>query len=234
MALFRSFFFGHQLSEIEYACIASFIARGHYYVLYCYDPVAVPPGVVIADASKILGADIRDGFFEVAPGRVSQFSNGFRYQLLYQQGGWWVDTDVACLSAEVPPAEIVFGFEDETLVGSAILRFPKQHPLLHDAFRYWRANQNVEKWGYTGPQAMTRFVVEHGLRLRALPAETLYPINWREAACLLDPKARLQVQERVAGKPFLHVWQSALTFNGIPRHTVPPPGCFLREAIGPS
>ena len=34
-------------------------------------------------------------------GSVAGFSNLFRYELLRRDGGWWVDTDVLCLAAEL-------------------------------------------------------------------------------------------------------------------------------------
>src|SRR3990172_9496815 len=97
VADFRSFFLGSALGVLERACLASFVARGHSFTLYVYEPIAVPAGVALADAARIIPVAERDSFFAIAPGRISQFSNGVRYHLLKEFGGWWVDTDVLCL-----------------------------------------------------------------------------------------------------------------------------------------
>jgi hypothetical protein len=49
----------------------------------------------------------------IGRGSVSAFSNLFRYYLLHQMGGWWVDADVVCLSECVPATPIFMGWEYE-------------------------------------------------------------------------------------------------------------------------
>src|SRR4051794_2405253 len=93
--LFQSFWWG-PLSPYERLCLNSFIDRGHTFDLYTYDPnLAVPAGVQLLDAAAIL--DQSEFFvYDNEPGRgsPSAFANLFRYKLLRDKGGWWVDTDV--------------------------------------------------------------------------------------------------------------------------------------------
>ena len=143
-----------------------------------------------------------------------------------------MDTDVACLSADVPHAEIVLGRESEQYLGSAILKFPAGHPAMRDAYSFWHANRHVEQWGYTGPQSITRVALAHGLQDCIVPASCFYPILWDEAPILLNSVACTRVEEIMAGKPFLHVWMSGLQKLGVPRDVIPPPGCYLHKVMG--
>src|SRR5262245_10683422 len=104
---FRSFWLGERISPLEYLCIQSFLSHGHRYVLYTYGPVeGLPPGCELADARKVLPED-RVFLYPALGGRTqgghpSGFTNLFRYKLLRDEGGWWVDTDVLCNRAELP------------------------------------------------------------------------------------------------------------------------------------
>ena len=109
-------------------CVKSFIDHGHEYDLYSYDSVAVPDGVRVLDANEILPRSeiffYRQGD---AKGSVAAFANMFRYRLLMLRGGWWVDTDVLCLSSKAPEGEIFIERESEDLICNAVTKFPAGH-----------------------------------------------------------------------------------------------------------
>ncbi len=94
----QSLWIGSALSTMERLSLTSFVAAGHNVHLYTYDDVAgVPEGVELRDANAILP---RSRIFRYAEhDTVSGFSNFFRYKLLLERGGWWVDTDVVCLTS---------------------------------------------------------------------------------------------------------------------------------------
>src|SRR5262245_61327546 len=86
---------GSQLSAMEQLSIASFLANGHEYHLYVYDEVRnVPSGAIVRNAEEILPAD---WIFLDSRGTYCSFASMFRYKLLLDKGGWWVDTDIICL-----------------------------------------------------------------------------------------------------------------------------------------
>jgi hypothetical protein len=58
------------------------------------------------------------------------FADLFRYNLLLDQGSWWIDTDVILLGDDFPEKEIVFAEEAPNNVNIAVLKFPLGHPLL--------------------------------------------------------------------------------------------------------
>src|SRR5215831_9214030 len=103
---------GPELSVMERLSISSFLKNGHEYHLYAYDDLAnVPLGTVVRDADEILA---RSRIFQYKhQASYAGFSNFFRYKLLLERGGWWVDTDVVCLKP--------FDFSDGHVFASEIL-----------------------------------------------------------------------------------------------------------------
>src|SRR5262245_44909746 len=100
MTLVQSMWIGPTLPALQQLCIRSFLAHGHTYHLYTFEDVAgIPDGTVVCDASTILPEQsifrYQEGF---GKGSYSAFSNLFRYKLILERGGWWVDTDIACLT----------------------------------------------------------------------------------------------------------------------------------------
>jgi mannosyltransferase OCH1-like enzyme len=57
------------------------------------------------------------------PGAITSFADVFRYELLHRHGGWWVDTDVYCLTDELPKGERVWAEQEPGLLNNAILKF---------------------------------------------------------------------------------------------------------------
>lgn len=93
--IIQSLWIGGSLSVIEQLCIRSFLAQGHDFHLYTYGEVKnIPGGTLVRDANEIVPAS---AIFKDSRGRVATFADYFRYQLLFQKGGWWVDMDVFCL-----------------------------------------------------------------------------------------------------------------------------------------
>jgi hypothetical protein len=131
----NSFWHGPSLPPNSWLCLKSFIDRGIAVFLYCYEPVEVPPGVELRDASQILPSS-RLFAYRTGPGlgSVAGFSDLFRYKQLLERGGWWIDTDVLCLQPTLPSQEVVFGWETEHVLGTAVLKFPRGHRLVEKLY----------------------------------------------------------------------------------------------------
>ncbi|AWM40081.1 hypothetical protein GobsT_15000 [Gemmata obscuriglobus] len=178
---------GPSLSAMEQLSIRSFLAHGHDYHLYVYSvPTGVPKGTVLKDANEIIDRSRiwfykHDGF---ASGSVSGFSELFRYALLHQRGGWWVDSDVVCLKAFDHPGAIVIATSNEAEHGvlpcTFVLKFPAGGPytkyLLKAADR-----PDPERIGYLsiGPFLVQKMVTELGLQEHLAAPEMFAPIGWR-------------------------------------------------------
>src|SRR6266850_2985168 len=108
--IIQGLWIGPELSVMEQLSIASFMRNGHEYHLYIYDePKNVPVGTVIKDANEILPASSVFQYKQYPS--YSGFSNFFRYKLLLERGGWWIDADTICLKPFDFPEDNVFSTE---------------------------------------------------------------------------------------------------------------------------
>jgi hypothetical protein len=228
MALFRSLWIGAALSPFERLCIQSFLAHGHAFELFVYHPVAnVPAGCRVANAREILPENQVFAYRE--GGSYAAFANWFRYKLLFDLGGWWVDADVVCLASEIPHPPIALARQDATLVNNAILKFPAGHPAMQFAYDTAVARGRNVKWGQAGPKLVTQIVQRFDLERWLAPSQSFYPISWQQFAVLLRPSKRDAVAARTAGATFLHLWNDMFRRAGYNKDCRPPAGSYLRE-----
>jgi hypothetical protein len=230
MSKFQSFWFGEDLPPYQRLAMKSFADFGHDYALYAYKKFDVPAGIELRDASEIL-PQARVFFYGaragVGRGSVAVFSNLFRYHMLHRMGGWWVDTDVICLSNKLPAGETFMGWEDESLIGNAIMKFPKEHSFvatLRDAAE--SAGTDV-RWGETGPDLLTRMACKHGLLVS--PQATTYPVLPKDALRILIPQHREDIRDKTRQASFLHLWNEVMRRAVIFTWMAPPPGSFIAE-----
>ena len=230
MARLQSFWLGKSLPPCQMLCMKSFIDHGHQYDLYSYDSVAVPEGVRVMDASEILPRSeiffFRNG---EARGSVAGFADIFRYRLLMLRGGWWVDTDVVCLSSKIPEGDIFIERESEDLIGTAVIKFPKGHEFVKTLYENSReAGKNIS-WTQTGPQLVTALAKQTGLWSQAGLQEQAYPIHWTDAFLPVTTHGRSAAYEKTQSAPFLHLWNEIFRRSGSLALHNPPDGSFLAD-----
>jgi hypothetical protein len=226
--VFQSFWWGDSITPYEALCMRSFIDHGHGYHLYSHTPhLQVPAGVVLHDAAKLLP---KEDYFEYENRRSpAAFSSAFRYKLLAVNGGWWVDTDVICLTGEVPAWEQFFAFESETIVNTAVMYFPAAHSVALRCLAETLATRGRAKWGDLGPRLITNSLREHGLIEHAQRPAICYPVHWKQALDLLDPAKTASITERAKSALFVHLWNEIYRLEGIDKTARPPAGSFLRQ-----
>jgi hypothetical protein len=231
----QTFWYGGTLSLWEYACLSSFLAFGYETHVYTYDAgLAVPAGVKLRDANEIL-PETEVFFYKDGPGTgsVAAFTNLFRYVLLELRGGWWVDTDVICLS-RFPAAEgkAIVGLEAPNRVNGAIIYAPLGHALPRMAARHARSlGQNI-RWGNAGPHLMTRLCIgsDSLAGIRVEPPETFYPIFWEKdvVSMLLLPSQRRAAEAACQNAAALHLYNEIFRRHRITKQKLPPVGSYLR------
>lgn len=227
MAEVSTFWHGSPLPPLTRACLSSFVGRGHGVRLYAYDRLDLPQGVTWADAGKVIP---REDLI-VHRGGIEAFTDLFRYQLLFDRGGWWVDTDVYCLEPALPSAPRAWATEGAGLINNAILKFPAGDPLcarLVESAREGLANQT--RWGALGPALLTEVLGEIPDAGHAGTQAAFYPLHWLEAHYVWLPEHRAEVDARLAGGTFLHLWMKALTDCGVGMDHAPPAGSWLASA----
>lgn len=229
--LFQSFWSGPPLSLYEQLCLKSFIDHGHRFVLYSFDTsMAVPQGVVVRDASEILDPGeffvYKNGFGKGSP---AAFANLFRYELLSRLGGWWVDTDVVCLSSDIPAVQVFYAKQHDGQFNNAVLRFPQWHPvMLRCLAEARRIGQNVI-WGQTGPALLTTVVQQICVGREVAATRLAYPVPVGNALAILRPERKAWVEEMTQPAWFLHLWNEVLKAYQVDKNRLPPPGSYLES-----
>jgi Alpha 1,4-glycosyltransferase conserved region len=222
--VFNSFWHGSSLSPLEWACLSSFIEHGHKFRLFSYEPIAVPSGVSLVDASGIAN---KEELFLVN-GSVSAFSNLFRYKLCLKYGEWWVDTDVYCLKDDIPECSYAWASEDVDKINGAILKFPANDPLLFEISMAASAIGNkTNTWGELGPYLLTQYLAPRKFERHFGKREDFYPIHWLETFLFWLPHRDKYVWQRCKDSYFVHLWTSVFGQIGIDRYAKPPSGSFL-------
>src|SRR5262249_12522849 len=186
---------------MEQLSIASFLANGHQYHLYVYDEVRdIPSGAVLFNAEEILPAE---WIFRDSRGTFCSFANFFRYKLLLEKGGWWVDLDIICLRRFDFQQPYVFMTQVGQLC-NAVIRTPPASPLMSTLWEVCRRldRRNV-KWGATGPLLLQRAVHAFALSSFAVDAEVFNPIDWRDWHKLIEPSQQWKFEERTRS---VHLW----------------------------
>ena len=103
----QSLWVGDKLSRMEYYSIKSFLKLGYKFHLYVYNNVKnVPKGTILKNASKIMP---KNKIFSLKSSFLP-FADIWRYKLLYEKGGYWVDLDMIALK--------VFDFEQDFVFSS--------------------------------------------------------------------------------------------------------------------
>lgn len=145
---------GKELGNMELLTINSFVDHGHEFHLWAYDDIEtkLPDGVVVRDAREILKEEKvfhypkdSDIDMEFGKGSYAGFSDIFRYKLLYELGGWWVDMDVTCLQSLRGLDYDGYFFRnhwDLPLVGN-IMKVPPGSELMERCYR--EASENITK-----------------------------------------------------------------------------------------
>ena len=234
MDIFSSFWHGSKLPLHVQLCLTSFVARGHRFRLYAYEKLEVPVGVDVMDAAEILPQSAI--FFyknaDGSKGSVACFANLFRYMLLAQEGGWWVDADVLRLDGPIPDEALCFGRERDGVIGNAILRSPPRHPLFEKAVSEAKAAGEDLEWGQTGPHLVTRLVSEMGYERFAKPFGEIYPINWTDHVLPTTAQGYAKTSQAVAGQPFLHLWNEGFRRQNSEALSYPEVGSYLAAQFG--
>ena len=223
------FWAGPALSAYEELCLKSFVARGHQVLLYAHTPLPwVPDGVTQLDAMEILPTkELHQFVFPNGETAPTIHANLFRYEALRQHGGWYCDADVVLLRDDPPDDHSYFAWEDDTSINTAVLCFPPDAPLMRAAAAQAQTLMQATVWGMSGPRLLTRLAHELGLASAARPWTSAYPVRTTEVLKLFDPNHREELEERLDGADFLHLWNQIWRRIRIPKELGPPEGSYL-------
>ena len=108
MVVVQSLWVGNRLSRMEEKSIKSFLKLGYTYHLYTYEKVKnVPKGTIIKNGNDVMP---KNEIFSLKSSFLP-FSDIWRYKLLYEKGGYWVDLDMIALKVFDFDKDYVFSSE---------------------------------------------------------------------------------------------------------------------------
>lgn len=213
----QSLWLGKTCSPLEQTTIISHLREGHEFHLYTYNPIdGIPIGTKIMDASEILPPMQEDCTY-------SAFSNSFRYKLLFERGGWWIDMDVVCLQPFDFNQERIFACErtpkGTTQVATCAMRVPEGDPIMKYCFdESMKVDKSKIQWGQIGPKLFTRAVQEFHYEQHITPVETFCPVNWFDANVLVARNPRVELEKSYA----IHLWNERWNREGLDKYAVYP------------
>lgn len=137
----HSLWIGTKLTELELLTLYSFKKHGHNIKLWAYKKIENLPDFVkqfnantIIPEEKVFKYD-KHSKIDWGKGSYAGFSDVFRYKLLYEQGGWWVDMDVTCLKPFKITMPYFFRNHWKFDVVGNIMKCPKGSQLMKDCYK---------------------------------------------------------------------------------------------------
>ena len=220
---------GAELSLMEQLSIASFLQNGHEYHLYVYDePKNIPAATVVKDANEILPSS-KIFQYKQTPSYAG-FSNFFRYKLLLDRGGWWIDMDTICLRPFDFSEEYVFSSEMDRgseVINSGIIKAPPGSDTMRYAWDVCRSKNPAELvWGETGPRLMGEAVRKFSLERYKKSHHVFCPLGYHEWQRLLEPGAAIRQDENVYA---IHLWNEKWRAAGQDKNAQYPKDCLYEK-----
>lgn len=223
---------GSRLSDLEILTLTSHLNVGHEVTLWTYemDIQNVPVGVLVKDAREIMEG--RYVFaYEVGEGKgsYSACSNLFRYKLLLEQGGWWIDADVVALRRFEFEEEYVFA--SERLKKGSFCATPcamKVSPGSALMQQCWEISSAVDRttleWGTIGPKLLTNAIFDHDLEGFVVDPDVFCPVDWFDSE--VDPF--IHNEPDLKNSFAVHLWQDMWRRKGIDKNSSSPNSLYER------
>lgn len=195
---------GTRLSTMEVMCIKSYQAHGHEFHLYTYGPLKnIPEGTVVKDANEIVPeSDIKK--FQ----NFANFSDWWRWNMLYKNGGWYADLDAICLRPLDMEDEYVFSDGDlgpgMNRVGVGNVKVPPQSEFAKYCLdRIVEMKFQIPEGNFSGfgPALACEAIIKLGLQRYIWPTWAFLPIS----CCCFD-KIMFKDEPLLPYSYVVHLW----------------------------
>ncbi|WP_380054933.1 hypothetical protein ACFE33_14630 [Falsihalocynthiibacter sp. SS001] len=221
---------GGKLSWLEQLCLVSFARAGHNVTLYSYEHIPnCPDEIEQLPADPIFGANPM--LRHARTGSPAIHADMFRLHMLHQTGKIWVDADMYCYRPFDFRDPHVFGWEKPGLVCNAVLGLPQDSEALGNMLEFFKdeyaiapwlkpwqkreleaerdagnpVHMTKQSWGFTGPAAVTHFLIESGEIKYAAPEAAFYPISFGKRNQMI--KSRINIPEKLSNETHgVHFW----------------------------
>jgi hypothetical protein len=205
---------GPRISRLEQLSMSSFVRNGHDVHLYVYDELDdVPRGVMVRDASEILPPSRIFKYAETDS--YAGFADFFRYKLLLDRGGWYVDADLVCLRPLNFEAAYVFAMEfnnPHPLPNANVIKAPRASYIMR---RAWRAcqqsNPETLRWGDVGTRLISCELKVAGLQRYLREPIVFNPLPYWDWEKVLDPSTVFRFSPSTVA---IHLWNEMWRRSG--------------------
>ena len=216
---------GKKLSPIEQLCVASFMKNGYEFQLWCYEKIDnIPNGCVLKNANEIIPyEDVfcyeNESSIGVGKGSYAGFSDLFRYKLLYELGGLWVDMDVTCIAPITIKGEYLFRFHHKLGAVGNIMYCPPKSEIMFACYKRAKAEISADNVDWLKPivilnEAIAAFKLTHCVQ--QMSNDDSFPI----VAKMLS-----------SNKKIPQYWQAIHWMNEEFRRLDLPKNSFLKESV---
>jgi Glycosyltransferase sugar-binding region containing DXD motif len=226
----QTFWHGEAIGSYQLLCLRSFADRGHQMEVFSYDSDLHLPGwIERRDAAEVLPRE--QVLRRLGKGRTAINANLFRYALLHQRGGWWIDPDIVLLRPELPSEPVFFAGPDIfKFTSTGVLRFPKGHPVMKAALDAALSLQDaVPQWERAGAGLLTDLILQNGLGSEFRRRGALGPVSWFDVPDLFDPAKRADIERSCQSADFLQLHDDVWRRAGVPHRLGPPEGSALDQ-----
>jgi hypothetical protein len=225
----QSLWIGDRLSAMEQLCISSFLRHGHEFHLYTYQDIeGIPSGTVVLDGNSILPASRIFTYKEHKT--YAGFANFFRYKLLLEKGGWFVDADTICVKPFQFRAKYVFsseGINGNQLINVGVIKVPAGSPVMQYA---WETCERLDvgelQWSQCGPALFKQAVEACNLQRYVEPWDVFCPVHFSVWEKVLDAHVRWDFSNKTRS---IHLWNELWRRSGRDKDAGYPPSCLYEE-----
>jgi mannosyltransferase OCH1-like enzyme len=228
----QTFWHGHAIGSYQLLCLRSFADRGHEVQVFTYDgDLHLPGWIERRNAAEILPKE--QVLRRLEGGRIAINANLFRYALLHQRGGWWVDPDIVLLKPDLPAEKLFFAGQDIfRCTSTGVLKFPKGHPVMKAALETALSFQEaVPQWELAGPALLTDLILRNGLGSEFRRRGPLGPVSWFDVPDLFDPGKCAAIESLCESADFLRLHDEVWRRAGVPHRLGPPEGSALDHLL---
>jgi hypothetical protein len=214
--IIQSLWVGDKLSPMEQICIKSYLRMGHPFHLYTYGPVkGVPVGAVVKDANQIVPKWKIETFQNLA-----NFSDYFRYLMLWKNGNWWSDLDSFCLRPFNFTDPYVFATQLSSNPGhpqdlcGGVMKVPSNSEIMRYCMeRVAETDVKANDWADIGPALIMESVPRFDLVRYAKSKWFFCPLDHFDApANIFGPESGKQC---VGDAHAIHLWNEEARRGGI-------------------
>jgi hypothetical protein len=211
---------------------------GYEFEIYTYEEFDFPAGVTIKDAEDIIPFQNLFHFENQQSNTkdLGPFSDLFRFKLLSDRGGWWVDVDTICLSPNILQVDRAWAQEhpeiDPFQISGGQLALGKGDPL---AIELYIRCLEISQRGFKSREMLGPRLLSSVIKEKELPSNiygqtsTFFPIRFVEMYKLWLPEFLEEVEQKIQGALFLPIYQSFPLYIGLDSSKLPPSGSYLGE-----